>query len=69
MDFDLEQLDPAASVVLYAAANIIITSICPIPLGVFMIVAAALMWGALLGGGWVARAWRLGGRLRAGAPC
>lgn len=50
MDFDLEQLDPAASVVLYAAANIIITSICPIPLGVFMIVAAALMWGALLGG-------------------
>ena len=50
MALDLEQLDPVMGVALYAVANIVITSVCPIPLGVFMIVAAALLWGAMLGG-------------------
>ena len=50
MALDLEQLDPIMGVALYAVANIVITSVCPIPLGVFMIVAAALLWGAMLGG-------------------
>ena len=48
--FSFDELDPSTAVLVYALANLVITSVCPVPLGVFMIVAAGLMWGAVWGG-------------------
>ena len=48
--FSFDELDPLTAVLVYALANLVITSVCPVPLGVFMIVAAGLMWGAVWGG-------------------
>ena len=34
--FSFDELDPSTAVLVYALANLVITSVCPVPLGVFM---------------------------------